>query len=305
VPRLAQAPSQLLLRARARGRNVERKKVPEPGKMSGCLFERFRDDLRSQGDSGGEIASRLEAYTSISAREIRGGMMNSTKKTARLAGLLYVLVSIPGAFGLLYLPSHFVVSGDATATANKIVASEFVFRLCIVAELTGFIGFIFVVRALYRLLCGVNKTHASLMLTLMLVSIPISLLNVLNEIAALTLARGADFLSTLDKPQRDAMAMLFLDLHRYGIVVPQIFWGLWLVPFGILVFKSGFLPRILGVLLIIACFGYVTESVTPLLFPSYAHIVSSFASKLTLGEAPIIFWLLIMGAKDQPLAVPA
>ncbi len=134
--------------------------------------------------------------------------MNSTKKTARLAGLLYVLVSIPGAFSLLYFPSHFVVSGDATATANKIVASEFVFRICIVAELTGFIGFIFVVRALYRLLCGVNKTHASLMLTLMLVSIPISLLNVLNEIAALTLIRGADFLSVLDKPQRDAIGQL-------------------------------------------------------------------------------------------------
>jgi len=231
-------------------------------------------------------------------------MMNSTKKTARLAGLLYVLVSIPGAFSLLYVPSHFVVSGDATATANKIAASEFVFRICIVAELTGFIGFIFVVRALYLLLSGVNKTHASLMLTLMLVSIPISLLNVLNEIAALTLVRGADFLSVLDKPQRDAMAMLFLDLHHYGVVVPQIFWGLWLVPFGILVFRSGFLPRILGVLLIIACFGYVADSVTPLLFPRYVHIVSRFASKLTLGELPIIFWLLIMGAKDQPLAVP-
>ena len=89
-----------------------------------------------------------------------------------------------------------------------------------------------------------------------------------------------------------------------GVVIPQIFWGLWLVPFGILVFKSGFLPRILGVLLIIACFGYVTDSVSPLLFPRYVHIVSRFASKLTLGELPIIFWLLIMGAKDQPLAGP-
>ncbi len=96
----------------------------------------------------------------------------------------------------------------------------------------------------------------------------------------------------------------FLDLHHYGVVVPQIFWGLWLVPFGILVFRSGFLPRILGVLLIIACFGYVADSVTPLLFPRYVHIASKFASKLTLGELPIIFWLLIMGAKDQPLAGP-
>ena len=148
-------------------------------------------------------------------------MTASTKKTARIAGLLYVSVSIPGAFALLYLSSHFIVRGDATATANNILASQFLFRLCIVTEVAGFIGFIFVVRALYRLLHGVDKTQASLMLTLMLVSIPISLLNVLNLIAALTLVRGTDFLSVFDKPQRDAMAMLFLRLHYYGIVVPD------------------------------------------------------------------------------------
>src|SRR5215469_5478520 len=116
--------------------------------------------------------------------------MNSTKKAARVAGLLYFLASVLGVFSLLYIPSHFIVSGDPSATANKVAASEFVFRLGIVSEMTGFIGFIFVVRALYRLLSGVNKGQASLMVTLMLVSIPISLLNVLNEIAALTLIRG-------------------------------------------------------------------------------------------------------------------
>src|SRR5260370_2346959 len=226
--------------------------------------------------------------------------MNSTKTPQSLAGLLYVLVSIPGPFSLLYIPSHFGVSGDATAPANKLAASEFVFRLCIVAELTGFIGFIFVVRALYLLLSGVNKTHASLMLTLMLVSIPISLLNVLNEIAALTLVRGADFLSVLDKPQRDAMAMLFLDLHHYGVVVPQIFWGLWLVPFGILVFKSGFLPRILGVLLIIACFGYVSESVTPLLSPVNPKPVSTFPANSPSRQPPPPSCLLFINPNINP-----
>jgi hypothetical protein len=118
------------------------------------------------------------------------------------------------------------------ATANKIVSSEFLFRLGIVSELVGFTGFIFVVRALYRLLSGVNKTQASLMVTLMLVSIPLSLLNVLNEFAALILVRGGGFLSTFDKLQLDSMAMLFLRLHGYGISVPEIFWGLWLIPFG-------------------------------------------------------------------------
>lgn len=229
--------------------------------------------------------------------------MNSTKKQARIAGLLYLLASIPGVFCLVYIPSHFIVSGDASATASKIAASEFIFRIGILCELAGFIGFILVVRALYRLFAGVNKAHASLMVTLILVSIPISLLNVLNETAALELIRGANFLAVFDKPQRDALAFLFLHLHFDGIIVAQVFWGLWLIPFGILVYKSGFLPRFLGVLLIIACFGYLANSIVGLgLLP---HVVSRTVGQLTICELPIIFWLLIMGAKDQPLGLAA
>lgn len=229
--------------------------------------------------------------------------MNSTKKAARFAGLLYLLASIPGAFSLLYIPSHFIVSGDATATAKRILTSEFVFRIAIVSELTGFIGFIFVVRALYRLLSGVDKGQASLMLTLMLVSIPISLVNVLNETAALKLIHGGDYLSVFSQLQREALAMLFLKVHFDGFIVAQIFWGLWLVPFGILVFKSGFLPRVLGVLLIIACFGYLANSFVG--FGVLPDIFSRFVGQLTICEVPIILWLLIMGAKDQPLPAPA
>lgn len=137
------------------------------------------------------------------------------------------------------------------------------------------------------------------MVILMLVSIPISLLNVLNEIGALILVRGADFLSVFEKAQRDALAMLFLKLHFQGIVVAQVFWGLWLIPFGVLVFKSGFLPRILGVLLIIACFGYLANSFVA--FGMLSHVFSRVVGQLTICELPIIFWLLIRGAKDQPL----
>jgi hypothetical protein len=236
-------------------------------------------------------------------RESEG--MNSTKKTARTAGLLYLLMSIPGVFSLLYVPSTLIVRGDATATANRIVTSEFPFRTGIVCELIYATLFIFVARTLYRLLSEVNKTQASLMVTLAVVSVPITFLNVLNEIAALTLMRGGGFLSIFEKRQLDALAMLFLSLHGNGILLAQIFWGLWLVPFGLLVFKSGFLPRILGVLLIIACFGYVASSFTFLLLPSHGNIVSRFAIVLTLAEFPIILWLLIKGAKDQPLTGPA
>lgn len=228
--------------------------------------------------------------------------MSSTKKQARVAGLLYLLASLPGAFSLLYVPSHFIVSGDPAATANKIAGSEFLFRLGILSELTGFIGFIFVVRALYRLLVGVSRTHASLMVTLMLISIPISLVNVLNETAAVTLIRGANFLSVFDEPQRNALAMLFLHLHFDGFLVAQIFWGLWLIPFGVLVYKSGFLPRILGVLLILACFGYLANTLVGFgLLPS--DLASRVVGQLTIGELPIILWLVTVGAKDQPLAI--
>ncbi|MBZ5552596.1 MAG: DUF4386 domain-containing protein [Acidobacteriia bacterium] len=231
--------------------------------------------------------------------------MNSTKKAARVAGLLYVLMSIPGAFSLLYVPSVLIVPGDATATVNKIQASELLFRIGMVSELICATGFIFVALALYRLFKGVDKTQASLMVTLFVVSVPISFLNVLNQLAVLTLLSGANFLSAFDPRQLNALVMLFLGLHNDGILLAQIFWGLWLFPFGVLVFKSGFLPRILGVLLILACFGYLAISSTFLLLPAYGHIVSRFAMVLTLGELPIILWLLIKGAKDQPLDVPA
>src|ERR1700674_5393407 len=232
--------------------------------------------------------------------------MNSTKKAARVAGALYVLNGLTGFFSLQYVPGKLIVSGNAAATANNILAHEMLFRLSIISELFCAAEFIFVVWALYRLLNGVNKTHASLMVILGLVSLPIMFLNVLNDIAALTLLHGADFLSVFDKPQRDALAMLFLRLHGSGIGASELLWGPFFIPFGLLVMRSGFLPRILGVLLIAACFGYLADSLTSLLLPSYGDLVNRFAGILEgAGELSIMFWLLIRGAKDQPLAAPA
>jgi hypothetical protein len=229
--------------------------------------------------------------------------VNSTKKAARVAGWLYILACIPAPFSLIYVPNTLIVPGNATATASKILASETLFRLGMAGEVITAIAFIFAVLALYRLFKGVNKQHASLMVTLFAISIPISCLNVLNEIAALILLRGADFLSVFTRPQLDALAMVFVRLHSYGFVVAAIFWGLWLFPFGVLVYRSGFLPRILGVLLMINCFAYVIPSFTSLLLPQYRHVVTRIALPFLLGEVAIVLWLLIKGARDQPLAV--
>jgi hypothetical protein len=227
--------------------------------------------------------------------------MNSLKRQARFAGLLYLLACLPAPFALIYVPGKLIVPGDATATANHVRASETLLRLGMAGELINAVGFIFVVFALYRLLKGVNKNHAAIMVTLFVVSVPISFLNVLNDIAALILASGANFLSVFEKSQLDALVLVFLRLHTHGFLVAQIFWGLWLFPFGILVIQSRFIPRALGVLLIIACFAYLADSFTFLLLPHYGHLVSNVATVFEgIGELSIVFWLLIWGAKEQP-----
>ena len=227
--------------------------------------------------------------------------MNSTKKTARLAGVLYLVSAVTGFFGIVYVPSKLIVSSNAAATANNILASERLFRLGIVSELICAAEFIYLIWVLYRLLSGVNKTHAALMVIWGLAFVPVMAVNVLSEIAALALLRSGDFLSFFDRPHRESLAMLFLDLHRYGYIVGWIF-GPWLFHLGVLIYRSGFLPRLLGILLIAAGFGYVAESVTPLLLPGYANFVDRLASTpLMIGEPALILWLLIIGAKDQPL----
>jgi hypothetical protein len=208
-------------------------------------------------------------------------------------------------FSLIYIPRTLIVRGNATATANNILAHETLFRFGIVADLIGAVIFIFLGMALYRLLSGVNKTHASLMVVLVLVSATIGFMNVLNNIAALRLFHGADFLTVFDKPQRDALAMVFLGLHGQGLVINEIFWGLWLFPFGVLVMRSGFLPRILGVLLIVNCFAYLAASLTSLLLPDYASVLERAILPALTGELWIGLWLLIKGAKVQPLAAAA
>jgi hypothetical protein len=231
---------------------------------------------------------------------LKSEAMTSTQRTARVAGGLYLLSAAAAGIPILYVSGSLVVDGNAAATASTILSSEMLFRTAIVSELLGAILFIFLVRALHRLLHGVDEGYASLMVLLVLISVPISFLNALNEIAALTLMRGAAFLSVFERPQRDALAMLFLDLHGKGVNLSNVFWGLWLFPFGLLVMKSGSLPRIFGVLLIVNCFALVAVSLTALLLPTHLEVVSRWAIVPELGELWVMAWLLIKGVSVQP-----
>ncbi len=225
--------------------------------------------------------------------------MDSTKKTAKTAGLLYLILAITGAYSIIFIPSKIIIPGDAVATANKLLANEFLFRTGIICDLISNTIFVFLVLVLYRLFKEVNINYAKLMVALVLVQIPVVFISEAFNITSLMLFKG-EILKTFELSQRQDLAMLFLNINSYGTIAIGIFWGLWLLPFGLLVYKSGFIPRTFGYLLIIGGVAYIIESSVKMLLPHYGAFVSQFTFVFyTIGELSIVFWLLIKGAKIQ------
>ncbi len=231
--------------------------------------------------------------------------MHPTDKAARIAGAVYLSMVVTAPFSLIYVPGKLIVRGDATATATNILAHETLFRLSVFGDLIGHVIFICLGIALYRLLSNVSRNWALLMVGFVLVSAAVGFLNTLNNIAAVILFRGGEFLSVFDTAQLNALGMLFVRLHSQGIFINEIFWGVWLFPFGLLVFRSGFLPRTIGVWLMVNCFGYVALSVIALFFPAYYSTAFKVLQPVFFGELAIMLWLLIKGAKLPPLRLAA
>jgi hypothetical protein len=232
--------------------------------------------------------------------------MNEPKKAARIAGLIYLTMVITAPFSMLYVPNKLIVRGDAAATAASILGHETMFRLSIFGDLVGQVIFICLGVAFYRLLRDVNKTWALLMFGFVLVSAAVCFLNVINDIAALLLFRGGEFLAVFDKPQRDALAMLFLRLYNYGQFIAEIFWGLWLFPLGLLICRSGFMPRFIGVWLLFNCFGWIALSFTALFFRENYNALFGYLQPVLFGEMALMLYLLIKGVHGPvPQLTPA
>ena len=225
--------------------------------------------------------------------------LSSLKKTARIAGLWYLLLTITGAYSVIYVPSKIMVRGDAAATANNILAHELLFRTGTVSDLISNTIFMVLALALYRLFKQVNERHAKLLVAFVFVQIPAVFIVEAFNFTSLMIMKG-EILKTFELAQRQDFAMLFLKINDYGTIVGMIFWGLWLLPFGLLVYKSEFIPRILGVLLILGGVAYMIESFTQLLLPNYGTLVSRFTIIFyTIGELSMMFWLLIKGVKTK------
>jgi hypothetical protein len=227
---------------------------------------------------------------------------DSLKKTARIAGALYLIVVLTGIFHLLYVPSLLSGAGDPSVTISNIIAHETLFRFSILAGILCYAAFLLLPLALYKLLSPTDRTHAVMMVALAVVSVPISLVNMLNKFAVLTLISKAGYLTGLEAGTLQAQISLHLDYYRNGNEVASIFWGLWLFPFGYLVFKSGFLPRFLGIFLMVGCVGYIIDFMGSFLFSSYNETIISTLLTIpgSIGEIGICLWLLIVGIKNKP-----
>ena len=228
--------------------------------------------------------------------------MESNKKKARIAGSLYLGVVLTGIFSLAYVPSKLIDWNNPAITLEQIRSNEWLFRLSIVSGLMCYVFFLFLPLALFRLLKQVNRQYALIMVLLAVVSVPISMLNMWNKFAVLTLIDSSITTQQLTIDSLQTQVMFYLNQYENGNLIAQIFWGLWLFPFGYLVFKSGFLPKILGILLMMGCFSYLVNFFGSILVQDYGKLgIGGYISiPASLGEIGTCLWLLIIGAKNSP-----
>lgn len=229
--------------------------------------------------------------------------MDERKATAHQAGAVYFVFMIVAIIGEFFIPP-FLVPGDAAATARAIATGQFTYRMDVVLGFVTLVLFLFLVALLYQLFREVHPGYARTMVLLVGVGIAVALANMMVRLIPLVLLRNADELAAFTQPQRDALALGALRWHMAGSAIATTFWGLWLFPFGILVIRSGFLPRILGYALIVAGIAYVVTSTTALVLPDYRHAVTRAMMPLYFGEVPIIFWLLFRGVRVRQVGVP-
>jgi hypothetical protein len=228
--------------------------------------------------------------------------MNTNKKIARMAGLFYLIFILLSILVKVLGRSTMIILGDAAATAQNITASEGLFRLSFMSDLLSAMFFLLAAWALYILLKPVNKNLALLFLLLNLGGVAVQSLNLLNQFAAVLLLGGGDYLGAFQTGQVQAMALFFLNLHENGFMIAQIFYSAWLFPLGYLIYKSGFLPKFLGILVLADFVCWLTYFFQYFLFPNFTVITYLSFPVGFLAEFGLALWLLIMGATDQKSA---
>lgn len=225
------------------------------------------------------------------------------KNKGRIVFLYWALYAAPAIYSLQYVRPKLIIFKDAVATVNNIMTHEFLFRMGIGSHLIAQIFLLFFGMAVYRLFKGVNKTWSSIFWTSILMTVAITVVNMLNYVAPLVLLSNADYLKIFQQEQLHALVMIFLRLSNYGQAFFEIFWGLYLFAFGLLIIKSRYIPVIFGIMMIVGSIGFPINTFTKLLVPEfYPALITQITMLFSgLGVLPTLFWILIMGVKEQQL----
>jgi hypothetical protein len=229
--------------------------------------------------------------------------MNPLKRKARIAGAWYLLMGLGTAFGMGYVNPLLHESGDGAVTARAIQSSEWLFHAGFASTAVGLIAMLFLANALYELFESVDRGQARLLVIFVVVGVSMALVNLVNLLAAIQLSRGGGYLAAFEPAQRDGLMMAFLAAYKLGGHTAALLWGLWLLPFGLLILRSGFAPRVLGVLMVVGCFAYLFHAFAWLLFPSLGAIAQQGLLIPTLGEVGTILWLLVVGVRERQPAL--
>ncbi len=221
----------------------------------------------------------------------------SKQKLAKTAGVLYLFIVILSLWGIMYVPSQTVVRGDAVATMSKILSNEFLFRAGITGNLASSVIFIFLALTFYRLFKNTDENLAKTLVVLVVVQIPVFFVSEALNFSALMVAKG-ELLKSFEVTQRQEFVFFLLKISTCSIIILEIFWGLWLIPLGQLILKSGYLPRIIGIFLILGGVAYVVEVMDYILLSEKLSFITDFFPIFyTVGELSTVLWLLIKGVK--------
>ena len=226
--------------------------------------------------------------------------MNSIQKYAKIAGGLYLVIAVLAGFVHFYVPDKLIVSGDAGTTASNIMASQGLFRISMGAELVILLSEIVLTILLYLLLKPVNKTLSLVAAVSRLAMTTIHGVNLLNHFIVLLLLGGAGYLTVFQPNQLQALVTLFLDSYSYGYTIGIVFFTLHTFTLAYLIFKSGYFPKILGVLFMVAAFGYLIDGFSHVLIANYKTGPVYLALPIAIAEIAFPLWLLIKGVSvDQ------
>lgn len=226
--------------------------------------------------------------------------MNSIQKTARLAGFLYLIITIAAVVAHFYVPSTIIVPDNARATANNIMTNEMLFRVGgIGSELIILLSEIVLSLVLYVLFRPVNNTLSLLAAVSRLAMTTIHGINLINYFFVLLLLSGAGYLTVFNADQLHSLVMLFLDAHSHGFTIGIAFLTLHVLILGYLIFKSGYFPKILGILFLVAGLGYLIDSFAILLSTTYETTPVFLALPIAIAEIAFPLWLLIKGVNIE------